>query len=362
MPERRANSAGGTNRSPLALVRPELLRWARETAGMTLEAAARRIGVKPSKLADWEEERARPTVVQLRKMAHVYKRALAVFFLTSPPQEPALLHDFRRLRPNEPLPLSPALRLEMRRARRRRAVALELLAEEGGSAAALPRASVEDDPDRVAASGRAWLGVTFGEQTRWRGDYEGLAGWSALFEARNILVFHSGDVPLSEMRGFSLSEPDLPVIVLNAKDTPRGRLFTLMHEFVHLMLNRGGVCDPLGTGRRATTPDEQVEVFCNRVSGAILVLERTTEDFYEAKRREYLEQYRLAAARRQEMEGYAPLYRLVVRDNGRRYTKLVLDAFTRELITGADVSDYLGVRLKHLGDIADAVQERAAQA
>jgi hypothetical protein len=92
------------------------------------------------------------------------------------------------------------------------------------------------------------------------------------------------------------------------------------------------------------------------------VYRRTTKDFYEAKRRECLEQDRFAAARRQEAEGYAPLHRLVVRDNGRRYTKLVLDAFTREQITGADVADYLGVRLKHLGDIADAVQERAAQA
>jgi Zn-dependent peptidase ImmA (M78 family) len=244
-------------------------------------------------------------------------------------------------------------------------------------------------------------------QQRWRGEYDALSGWIAAFETWNILVFHTRGVLLEEMRGFSLSESQLPVIVLNAKDTPRGRVFTLMHEFVHLMLNQGGVCDPLRASRRPATPDEEIEVFGNRVAGAILVpsefllrhptvapsdrsrewsedtlrrlaedfavsrevilrrlliLGRTTEQFYEQKRREYLAQYRVAAERRREAAGYAPLYRVIVRDNGRRYTRLILDAYARDRITAADVADYLGVRLTHLGDIAEAVQERAAEA
>ncbi len=198
------------------------------------------------------------------------------------------------------------------------------------------------------------------------------------------------------MRGFSLNERRVPVIVLNAKDAPRGRVFTVMHEFTHLMLSQGGVCDPLRVGRHARTPDERVEIYCNRVAGAVLVprdallahplvapfrgprewsdpvlqrladqfavsrevvlrrlliLGRTTDDFYDRKRAEYLSRYQARAVRAREREGFAPLFRVVVRDNGRQYTRLVLDALDRERITLADVSDYLGVRLKHLDDL-----------
>jgi len=182
-------------------------------------------------------------------------------------------------------------------------------------------------------------------------------------------------------------------------------VFTLMHEFAHVILATGGVCDPQRVGRRARTDDEHMEVFCNHVAGALLVpadalladphvtaspgrrtwpdaaitaladtfavsrevilrrlliLNRTTDAFYEQKREEYLAQYarlaELARARAREQEGYAPVYRIALRDNGRRYTRLVLDAFERGRITAADVTDYLGVRLKHLDLIAGALE------
>lgn len=389
------------------VVKPSLLRWARETAGLRPEQAAKRIGVQPGRVIEWEEGRLRPTVSQLRKAADVYKRPLAVFFLPEPPAQPAPLHDFRRLPADMPARLSPELLLEMRRARRRRAVALELLSDLDRPVLELPlRAGLDEDPEEVATRARAWLRVPLDEQARWDGDYGPLNAWLAVFEARGILVFQTGDVPLEEMRGFSLNERRLPVVMLNAKDAPRGRVFTLMHEFTHLMLSQGGVCDPLRVRRQARTADERVEVYCNRTAGAILVpreplvghplvapvrgprewadgplqqladqfavsrevilrrlliLGRTTSDFYERKREEYLAHYRALEAQAREREGFAPLFRVVVRDNGREYTRLVLEAFDRERITPADVSDYLGVRLKHLENIAGAVERVGAR-
>ena len=90
----------------------------------------------------------------------------------------------------------------------------------------------------------------------------------------------------------------------------------------------------------------------------LLILGLTSEDFYERKREEYEGQFRARQLRLAERgtSPIAPVPRLVVRDNGRRYTRLVLEAFERERITPADVSDYLGTRLKHLDQIASAVQ------
>lgn len=289
----------------------------------------------------------------------------------------------------------------MRRARRRRAVALELLGDLERPVTTLPlRASLDDNPDEVGARGREWLGVSLAQQACWQGQYEVLNNWIAAFESRGFLVFQTSDVDLDEMRGFSLSERQSPAIVLNVKDQPRARVFTLMHEFAHVMLDTGGVCDPQRVGRRAHNADERVEVFCNHVAGALLVpsdalladprvighrgriwpeanisalsdafavsrevilrrlliLGRTNEAFYELKRRQYLEQYARLAARAREQEGYAPVFRIALRDNGRPYTRLVLEAFEREQITAADVSDYLGVRLKHLDLIAGALE------
>jgi len=69
-------------------VNPDVLRWARETAGLTEEAAARRIGLSAAwgltpeqRLAALEVGEAQPTDAQLRKIADTYRRPLLTFYL-----------------------------------------------------------------------------------------------------------------------------------------------------------------------------------------------------------------------------------------------------------------------------------------
>jgi Zn-dependent peptidase ImmA (M78 family)/DNA-binding XRE family transcriptional regulator len=384
------------------IVKPALLTWARETASLSTDEAARKIGIKPERLLAWEAGTDRPTVPQIRKAAGVYRRPLAAFFLAEPPVRPVPLHDFRRLPAGTPVEPSADLLLQMQRARRRRALAVALANEIGRAAAEFQlRTTLDEDAEVVAARARSWLGVVDEGQSRGTGDYGPFNAWIDAFEARGVLVFQTGEVALEEMRGFTKRR--LPVIVLNAKDTPRGRIFTLMHELTHLMPGQDGVCDPLQARRHPQSPDERVEIYCNRVAGAILVprdallahprlarageprdwsdedireladhfavsreaivrrlviVGRATETFYDRKRVAHLAQYRNRAAK--TSEGFAPPFRVVVRDNGRQYTRLVLDALDREQITLADVSDYLGVRIKHLEKIAEAVKRAGA--
>ena len=90
----------------------------------------------------------------------------------------------------------------------------------------------------------------------------------------------------------------------------------------------------------------------------LVIVGWATEAFYDRKREAYLVQYRARAAKARE--GFAPPVRVVLRDNGRQYTRLILHALEREQITLADVSDYLGVRIKHLEKIAGAVEHAGA--
>jgi Zn-dependent peptidase ImmA (M78 family) len=388
---------------PRIPLKHELLEWARTTAGFALEEAARKLGVKPERLSAWEAGEQAPTAGQLRKAANVYKRPLGAFFLPGRPEAPQLPHDFRRLHGEEPRAPSPALLRELRRARWRRNLALELYADLGVEVSPFPlRADLDSDPEAVAERLRDWLGVSLAVQMRWRRATAARDEWITALERRDVLVFQTPDIDPQEMRGFSIGERRLPVIALNAKDARPAQIFTLLHELVHLTLDQGGLCDPERVRNQGRTADERAEVFCNRVAGGILVparallaqpevgpegrattwaedtlrelagrfavsrevllrrlliLERTTEAFYQRKRAEYLEEYQAhaAAVEGEERRGFAPIYRLVVRNNGKRYTRLVLDALKRDQITPADVSEYLGVRLKHLDRIAGAI-------
>lgn len=378
-------------RTPHAPVSPALLIWARESIGLSSDEAAKKVNVTAERLKSWEAGHAAPTVAQLRGLAKAYKRPLAVFFLPEPPRDFMPLHDFRRVHGVAPEPWSPGLRLALRRAEQQQEVVTELRELVGERPPArLTVSSSTVNPETFAAEARGLLGVSLETQTGWRDRYKALTGWVTALENAGVLVLQASDVPLEEMRGFAISDPVVPVIVLNGADAPRGRIFTALHEWTHLLLNEAGVCDLHDAGE---DHDDQLERFCNEVAGAILLprgpLEREPAfqrilemveitdhdvnelanrysvsqeavvrrlvslgaiswDAYMDKRAEYQESY---ARRRSEEEGFAPYHRVRVRDLGRYYTRLVLDAYHGDRINVSDVSDYLGIRLKHLPKI-----------
>ena len=73
------------------------------------------------------------------------------------------------------------------------------------------------------------------------------------------------------MRAFSLYFDTLPVIVVNGADAPRGRLFSLLHEYAHLLLHTAGLCDTT-TDAAATTPNRRLEARCNAITTAMILM------------------------------------------------------------------------------------------
>jgi len=69
------------------------------------------------------------------------------------------------------------------------------------------------------------------------------------------------------MRAFSISEIPFPVIALNRGDSPFGRIFSLIHELCHIMLEKGGLC----TYNAKDEEHFNIEKFCNAVAGEVLV-------------------------------------------------------------------------------------------
>ena len=67
-------------RSVDALVNPDLLVWARRNSSLTIEQVAKKVPVKPTHLKQWEKGELRPTIKQLSKLGHIYKRPIALFY------------------------------------------------------------------------------------------------------------------------------------------------------------------------------------------------------------------------------------------------------------------------------------------
>src|SRR5262245_28577141 len=109
-----------------ARANPELLVWARETAGFSAGLAADRLKIPADRLEAWERGEARRSLVQLRKSGRLYRRPLAAFYLPRPPAAEAPVHDFRRIHGQAVGRSSPDLLLAIRRCRERREIALDL--------------------------------------------------------------------------------------------------------------------------------------------------------------------------------------------------------------------------------------------
>jgi Zn-dependent peptidase ImmA (M78 family) len=385
---------------PLAKINPQLLIWARRSAGLSIDVAARKVPVTEARLRGWEAGTDQPTIAQLRKLGTAYKRPLVVFFLPAPPEGWDPMHDCRRLPGVEgEIEQTPKLRLAVRGAWERRAVAIELLGEAAGESGFDVASTPREDGEALASRIRLALDVSENEQRNWPTVEAALSRWRAAIEARGVLVFSFPGVDVTEVRGFSISAAPLPVVAMNSNDTPAGRCFTLMHELAHVAQRRGPVlCDY----SRATDPD--IEVYCNHVAGAVLVpraallgepevaaatastrwdqerlrrlarvfsvsrevvarrllhLQKMSEASYKQLRPQFLAEYAAWAAKKKTQKdnatGGPDFVTAKLSQYGRLYTGLVLSAYAEESITASAASEYLGVQVKYIGPFEEAV-------
>jgi len=392
-------------RSADALINPQMLIWARRNTGYSIEEAATKVIVSIEKYSNWERGESRPTIAQLRKLANIFKRPLAVFYLQEIPRDFQPLRDYRRIAPIEgdEFLASPQLRIEIRKARYRRDIAHELFELLGE----VPQefdftTDLLANPEDTADNLRRYLGITMDYQSQWTTDYEALNSWRTAIESTGVLVFQAQGVDIEEMRGFSIGNGVLPIIVVNIKDSPRARIFSMIHELTHISLNAAGICD-FSESSRLNKYAEQTEIFCNMVAGAtivpfqallsinivknadalyewsdeelrylsryfeaswetilrrLLIAGKTSHNFYDHKRREFEEFYRNLPKKK---EGFAPPSTRAVSSAGPSFVRLVLDGYYQEKITGSELSELLEVRLKHMPKIESAVFSRVIE-
>ena len=263
-------------------INPRILMWARETAGLSLEEAAEKLGLGTSsrstaaeKLAALEAGEKAPTPQQLLRAAALYRRPLIVFYLAEPPSRGERGEDFRTTA-GSVSPRENGILDALLRDLRARQLLLRAMLEDEEEARSLPFvgvARVEHGAQRVAAAIRAALGVTE-EAQRGARDAEGLFNLlRAASERIGIYVLllgdvgsHHSDIGEEVFRGIALADDVAPFVIVNDNDARPARSFTLLHELAHIWIGASGVSGPL-----QAMSTNVIERFCNDVAGELLL-------------------------------------------------------------------------------------------
>lgn len=257
--------------SSQAFINPQILRWARERAGLGVHDAASAAKVKPEQLETWEGAQSRLTFRQAQTLAQALHTPFGFLFLNEPPIETLPLPDLRTVGGAD-LPRPSVDLLEtIRSVMQRQAWYSEYLRDHQRKPLVFVGSfNFEASPVEVAASIRKVLGVEVEQAQRtWEVYFKELIDAA---ELAGVLVMRSGIVGnnthrklnVGEFRGFAISDPMAPVVFINSADAATARLFTLIHELAHLWLGSSGISNVTpGNTRRE-------EVLCNAVAGEFL--------------------------------------------------------------------------------------------
>ncbi len=260
-------------------VNPEILRWARESAGLGLDEAARKLGVNDvrgmvaaARLLALETGEAEPTRPLLLRMSKHYRRPLVTFYLPAPPRKGTRGQDFRTLPANERTEDEAVLDVLLRDIIARQSLLRAALEDEDEPAPLdfVASSSVDDGVQVLVQRMKDKLDVTV---ERYRSQRTAEDAFRLLREAaERIGIFvllvsdlgsHHTSLDIETFRGFALSDPIAPFVVINDKDSKAAWSFTLLHELVHLWLGYTGV-----SGVDVT---RDIERFCNEVAAEFLL-------------------------------------------------------------------------------------------
>lgn len=254
-------------------VNREILIWARKTAGLSVEEAARKLGLSgPARLEALEAGERDPSRRQLVNMSEKYRRPLLAFYMPSPPKEMDKGQDFRTL-PETPAPGSQALLDALLRNVHARQGLVRTALEEAEEDQPLPfvdSAKMGDGVDALVGSMRDLLDFTVEEFRAQKTVTDAFAVLRAATEKAGVFVLlmgnlgtHHTDIDARVFRGFALADDVAPFIVINEKDSRSAWSFTLLHELAHIFLGQTGVS---GYDGKAA-----VEMFCDAVAARFLL-------------------------------------------------------------------------------------------
>jgi Zn-dependent peptidase ImmA (M78 family) len=377
-----------TRKNAIVKIRPEVLRWAIRASGWKIYELEKKLSIKSDTIEEWLSGSTSPTLGQLEKLSRALRRPLAVFFLPKPPEEMPIPPDFRIL-PGRSGEYKKETLLALRRARRYQRICRVLLENSGDKLEPLVRhVTLSTDPLKIAREERKEFKLTEDKQQSWKNPYQAFKQIRRLLEMKNIFVFHT-KMPIEDARGFVLADTLPVVIVVSSSDLIVARIFTLAHEYGHVLLNQSSIDMPDFSYARETLGD--TERWCNKFASEFLLPAETLTRELESCREELssvdclfvlsrrykvskemlaykmqdlgiisrqrcteiIEQLRRAASREEAKGGRRGLTtrERCLREKGERFVSLVSRNMELGTIGYHEAIDYLSVDLKNLDKV-----------
>lgn len=379
-------------------VKPAVMKYFIESSGWAAEKLSGKIKVSQPVIQAWLEGGAKPTLNQLERLSAALKRPLAAFLLPEPPKEKPLPKDYRTL-PGKEGRFDKNTILALRRARRLQKISKELSENLRYSPkSAINSYSAQANPKNVGREYRELFKITEDVQKIWKTPYDAFSRLRDVIEEKNILVFQM-PMPLEDARGFTLVDDDPAVIVVNLRDQIEAKIFTLMHEFGHVLLKESGVS--LGENSLIVHNADKVEKWCNEFASSFLLPEEMANAVFGSnkaaltdtatlnslsraykvskcmllynmqklgyinneQREEVLGRYKPAAKKEPkagEKKGGGfkrSAEKKCMSEMGQKFVSLVISNMERGNITQRDALDYLSIKSKNLDKVTNRLKK-----
>lgn len=365
-------------------VNHEVLIWARNSLALTRSQVSERSGISTRRLTQLEEGGKTSTIDELKELSKAYKRTIATLLLSKPAVEKPFPKDRRTVDSQHVNVLNERTVMAVRKARALAQSYVELRQEMGIEIQKVSFfASIKDDPKITANKLRKYLNLD--EVREVSSPNQILEAYIEKVESLGIAIFQLS-LTQDRLRGFSIVDDIIPVIgIKRGSESPTGKIFTLVHELGHIILNEGGLCD------LSENSSIEIEKWCNAFSAEVLIpanelllmqtvaehrqqdekiwakmdlvnlgnhfhvgplailrslLENnlTTPEFYQQKHQVW---NKPSFGRSKKPEG-RNIPKETIKEKGRTYISLAFSAYDQNRIDLKDLSDFLGIKLSYI--------------
>jgi Zn-dependent peptidase ImmA (M78 family) len=225
----------------------------------------------------WKNEEKTPTFGQIEdfsKKAHI---PLGYFFLQSPPDEPLPLMEYRTIQSTAKTIPSRALMDTYYQMSSIQGWMRDYLIDSGSEKRGFVGSGKnEKNPVKIAASIRSVTGISENWYTQFKDKDTSFKMLRSFFENIGILILQNGaagqnnfrKLNIDEFRAFTLIDDYAPLIFINTNDTEGGKLFSLLHEAVHIWL---GLHSFFNDNSGLLLNISPLETICNAAAAELLV-------------------------------------------------------------------------------------------
>ncbi len=224
-------------------VNPEIIRWAIIQSDVPKDTLV----AKYPKIDEWLDGEKQPTFSQLKYFSNLVKVPFGLLFLKTPPNIDEINVEFRTINQKLNSNLSKDLRDTILAMDRRKSWMSEYRKKNNYD---LIKWNISinygDSAIEVGSKLRNFFGLNLDWMSCIKTKYEQFKFIRELIESKGTLVMMNGIVgnntqrvlDIEEFRAFALNDLYAPLIFINRNDTESGMIFSIVHEFIHLIIDR----------------------------------------------------------------------------------------------------------------------------